>query len=90
MKKLSLVLTAFFILVTMVNATHASDVARIDKDELKAMLGSPDLVVVDVRTGTDWNSSEFKIKGAVREDPGQATTWMNNYPKEKTLVFYCA
>ena len=89
MKKLSLVLTAVFILGTMVNVTYASDVPRMGTDQLKAVLGSPDVIVVDVRTGADWNSSEFKIKGAVREDPEQVTAWMNNYPKDKTLVFYC-
>jgi rhodanese-related sulfurtransferase len=31
-----------------------------------------------------------KIKGAVREDLEKVDTWMNKYPKDKTLVFYCA
>ena len=48
----------------------ASDVALMEKDELKDMLGSADLVVLDVRAGRDWSSSEFKIAGATREDPG--------------------
>lgn len=90
MKKLALGLTAVFLLVTMVNVIYASDVPRIEKDDLKEMLGSADLIVVDVRTGADWNSSEFKIKGAVREDPGQVSKWMTKYPSDKTLVFYCA
>ena len=47
-----------------------------------------DLVIIDDRTGADWSASEFKIKGAVREDPGKVEAWMEKYPKDKTLVFY--
>ena len=68
----------------------ASEVKRITKDELKAMFGDPSLVVVDVRTEGDWMNSEFKIKGAVREDPARVATWTGKYGKDKTLVFYCA
>jgi len=59
------------------------------KEELKAMLGSPNLVVIDVRYGKDWTDSDLKIKGAVREDPRAIVSWANKYPKDKTLVFYC-
>jgi len=68
----------------------AGNVQTMDKEELKKMLGSPDLVLLDVRTGKDWSSSEFKIKGAVRlqsDDIAQATS---SYKKEKTIVLYCA
>lgn len=67
----------------------ADEVPRMTKEELKGLLGSPDLVIVDVRRGQDWNSSEFKIKGSVRESvrgPG----WAKNYDKNKTIVLYCA
>jgi rhodanese-related sulfurtransferase len=60
------------------------------KEELRAMLGNPNLVVIDVRYGRDWTDSDLKIKGAVREDPGAIDSWANKYPKDKTLVFYCA
>lgn len=65
-------------------------VEKMDKDELKEMLGSPDLVLYDVRRGQDWDASEFKIEGAKRlagEDVAAATQEVG---KEKTLVFYCA
>jgi rhodanese-related sulfurtransferase len=68
----------------------AEDVKRITKEELKGMLSDPSVIVVDVRTEGDWKGSEFKIKGAVREDPGQVASWMGKYGKDKTLVFYCA
>ena len=63
---------------------------RMTKDELKAMLGSPDLIIIDVRYGKDWTESDVKIKGAVREDPEAFDSWAKKYPKDKTLVFYCA
>lgn len=68
----------------------AGDVQIMNKDGLKDMLGSEDLVVIDVRTGTDWSSSEFKIKGAVREEPGETASWAGKYSKDKTVVLYCA
>jgi rhodanese-related sulfurtransferase len=54
------------------------------------MMNNPDLVIIDVRTGRDWASSESKIKGAVREEPNKAESWADKYEKSKTLVLYCA
>ena len=68
----------------------AGDVPRMTREELKGMLGSPNLVLLDVRASVDWLGSQFQIKGAVREDPKKVTSWMDKYPKDKTLVFYCA
>jgi rhodanese-related sulfurtransferase len=68
----------------------SADVPRMTKEELKAMLNSPNLILIDVRTQRDWKESDLKIKGAVREDPGAVDPWANKYPKDKTLVFYCA
>jgi 3-mercaptopyruvate sulfurtransferase SseA len=68
----------------------AAEVPRMPADELKAKLGSPDLVIVDVRVAQDWSASETKIKGAVRVDPDQVNSWIANQPKDKTYVFYCA
>ncbi len=68
----------------------AADIPTIDKDELKGMIGSADLVVLDVRTGRDWSSSEFMIKGSSREEPSDIDSWAGNYDKEKTIVLYCA
>jgi rhodanese-related sulfurtransferase len=60
------------------------------KDELKGLLGGAELVVIDVRTAGDWQGSTEKIAGAIREEPGAEAAWAANYPKEKTLVLYCA
>jgi len=70
-------------------STHA-DVPRMLADELDSRLSDTDLVVIDVRAGRDWTESEWKIKGAVRADPGRLEYWVGNFPKEKTIVLYCA
>ncbi len=88
MKKL-LVLLAFFLFATTGPAL-AADVPPMSKDELKSRLGSPNLVILDVRTGRDWSSSEFKIQGAVRASGEDFAMWSKQYPKDKTLVLYCA
>jgi hypothetical protein len=71
-------------------SAKSAEAPRMTKDKLKGMLGSPDLVIVDVRTESGWTESDLKIKGAVREDPGAVESWAIKYPKDKTLVFYCA
>jgi rhodanese-related sulfurtransferase len=73
-----------------VTSVLSADVPRMTKDELKALLGNPDLVILDVRASSDWTASDLKIKGAVREDPNDTESWANKYSKDKTLVLYCA
>jgi rhodanese-related sulfurtransferase len=78
----------WLVLGAVVTVSLAAEPPRISKEELQAMLGNPDLVIIDDRTGSDWTASEFKIKGAIREDPNKVEAWMDKYPKDKTLVFY--
>ena len=68
----------------------AGDAPTMSKDELKAQLASKDLVILDVRSGRDWSSSEFKIKGAVRAAGSDLAKWSANYKKDQKLVLYCA
>lgn len=77
-------------IVFFASHTLAADVQTIDKDELKQRLGSADLVVLDVRRGSDWDSSEFKIKGALRANPSEVQKWAGTYSPDKTYVLYCA
>ena len=73
---------------TIVPCASAQEVSKVTKEELKGMLGNPDVTIIDVRSGRGWDDSTLKIKGAVREDPGDVNSWMAKYPKGKTLVFY--
>lgn len=61
---------------------------RMTKEELKALLSHPDLIIIDVRYGRAWTGSDSKIQGAVREDPEGLKTWADKYSKDKTIVFY--
>ena len=53
------------------------------------MLGSSDLIIIDVRIGRDWKSSPLKVKGAVWEDFLDVDTSAQKYPEDKTIVLYC-
>ena len=68
----------------------ANDAPRIPKEEVKAKLGSPAVVILDVRASRDWKKSDSMIKEAVREDPKKVKDWAKKYPQEKTLILYCA
>ena len=89
-KRLLLGLLIFLVVGGCTMFEKSVDAPRITKDKLKAMLGAPDLLLIDVRYGNDWTESDLKIKGAVREDPKTFDSWANKLPKDKTLVFYCA
>jgi rhodanese-related sulfurtransferase len=72
------------------NTALAADVSRITKEQLKSRIGDSDIVILDVRRSGDWKASPSKIQGAVREDPADVDSWAAKYPKETTLVLYCA
>jgi hypothetical protein len=90
MTVLMAIIMVFAVVALFASPALAQDVKRMSIEELKGMLGNPDLVIVDVRRDGDWTKDKNKIKGAVREDPEKVDTWMSKYPKDKTLVFYCA
>lgn len=83
-------LLAASMFVGIISAYAASDVPRMNKDDLKALLANPDLIIIDVRTGKDWKSSEFKIQGATHVSSAEYESWAGNYPKDKKIVIYCA
>jgi len=89
-KKLLIVLVLISVAAVWSTSAASDDAPKMTKDELKAMLGNPDLTIIDVRTSTDWTGSDMKITGAVREDPGEVTSWAGKYPKDKRIVLYCA
>jgi len=66
----------------------AQDVSRMTKEELKGILGHPDVVVIDVRYSQNWQDSDLKIKSAIRGNPDNFSSWFDQFPKEKTLVLY--
>jgi rhodanese-related sulfurtransferase len=81
---------SFGLVVLLCTSVQSQEVPRITKEELKEMLGKPEVIVVDVRAASDWTASTTKIRGAVREETDKIDSWMSKYSKDKTLVFYCA
>ena len=75
---------------TWTMSTMSEGVPRMTKEELKAMLDNPNLVIIDVRAGTDWLRSDVKIKGAVREDYSDVKSWAHKYSKGRLIILYCA
>jgi hypothetical protein len=82
------ILAAVFTL--LVSTSAVANVDKMTKEELIKNMGEENVLILDVRTGRDWSSSEFKIKGADRTAPQDFQSWSNKYPKDKTLVLYCA
>ena len=71
-------------------AASTDQVPRMTKEQLKPLLGNPDVVVLDVRLAREWNESPIKIKGAIRLDYKEnLKSVMDTVPKDKRLVFYC-
>ena len=86
----SVVSIVLLALVALVGVARADGGHMMTKEQLLPLLGKPDVIVIDVRTNYDWDSSKVKIKGAVREEGMKFASWMKKYPKDKTIVFYCA
>ena len=82
---------SFFAVLLFLAATplFADSVPKMDKEALKSMLGTDKLVILDVRQDRDWNTSQMKIKDAMRVDNGDLSFAMK-LPKDTTIVLYCA
>ena len=91
-KKLTTFLGLTFLLLFAfaMPAYGADDAPRISTEELQAMLGSSDLVLLDVRTAKDWKKSDRKIVGSVRVDPIDVSSWAGDYSKDQKIILYCA
>lgn len=75
----------------MAGGAFAGDkVPRMDAPKLVTMLDSPDVLIIDVRRGKDWEGSELMIKNAHRKAYNDVDAWMAELPKDKTIVLYCA
>ncbi len=68
----------------------SGDAPRITMEELKSILGDPNLVIIDSLVGDQWETVAQKLPGAVRENPDDVESWADKYPKDKTIVTYCA
>lgn len=85
-------LAAVLMLVAMSGYTappaSVEQVPRLTKEQVKDMLGKPDVVMVDVRYIKQYEQSDKKLPGAVFVDPERFDEFVKNYPKDKTYVLY--
>jgi len=86
---LSTILMGIIILISN-GQVRAGDPLAMTKEQLLPLLGKSDTIIIDVRSKYDWDNSKVKIKGAVRQDGMKFGSWMKQYPKNKTIVLYCA
>lgn len=83
--------TAVAVALALVHGiAKAADVQRMTTAELNKRLGDASLVVLDVRSSADWQSSDLMVAGAVRKSPGATTAWAGELDRSKTIVLYCA
>ncbi len=71
-----------------VTAASPEEIHKIPKDKARSMLERSELTAIDVRMPHDWEASDVKIFGAIREDPKDVGSWANKYPKDKALLLY--
>lgn len=83
-------MAALLLLLTAGGPAAAAEVPLMTTEELRADLGSEDVLVLDARSGRDWSSSEFKIRGARRTAPHDYAEWSQTLPRDRRLVLYCA
>ena len=66
------------------------EIPRISTEELKSILGTPDLILLDSRIVKEWRKSDRKIVGAIRVDPHDVSSWAGDYSKDQKIVVYCS
>ena len=76
------------LLILFAIQTSASELSMISINQLKLILDNQKVIIIDVRGTEDWQSSDVKIKGAVRRAPQNYESWAGDLPKDKALVLY--
>jgi activator of HSP90 ATPase len=69
-------------------AALTEEARRVTVQELKDLLDKNEAVVYDTRSRMDYDSSH--IKGALSMPVGEVETRIDELPKDKLIVFYCA
>lgn len=82
------IVAALFAWQAMGLAAGEEQIPRMTKEELKPLLGTPEVVVLDVRF--EGGNAPMKIAGAVHENLEKVADWSFKYPKEKRIVLYCS
>jgi hypothetical protein len=80
----SVLLAGFVINVDPTDASSSGDIPFISIAELKAKLGEPSVVILDVRIPKHIAASRFKVKGAVWVKPKEIDQWVQSFTKDAT------
>jgi rhodanese-related sulfurtransferase len=57
--------------------------------ELKKLLDSKSVILLDVRRKADYEAAPDLIPGAAWRDPEQVESWSRELPKDRPVVVYC-
>ena len=82
---LSALLVGFAVNTDPADASSTGDIPFISIEELKAKLGEPSVVVLDVRIPKHINASPFKIKSAVWVNPNEIDQWVHSFSKMQPM-----
>jgi hypothetical protein len=66
-----------------------AEISSIAPEKLEEMLGAPDLIVVDVRSDGQRESSGKKIRSAITVQSNQLESWSKDMPTGGRIVLYC-
>ncbi len=61
----------------------------LNSEELKSLISSDSIQLIDVRRKEDKDESTDSILDAPWYDPTQITYWKNSLDKEKEIIIYC-
>ena len=61
----------------------------VSPSELKKLLDSKSVTLVDVRRKADYEAEPNLIPGAAWRDPEQVGSWSRELPKDRPVVVYC-
>lgn len=89
-KKTVVSATSLFLLSILLYSCAIVKVQKLQPSDLESMLDKSGVVIIDARRDKEWNESDVKIEGAVRENPDDVPSWAGKYRKDKLIVVYCA
>ena len=87
-KPLTVTFVSLLLLIFFCGSAAGLSYQKISKEEVRELLDRNDVVIFDVREPRDWESSQLKIKSALRLDLNKTKLSDLKVPKDITLVLY--
>lgn len=82
-------LAAALLLFGMAAPVVGAEISRIGPEKLEGMLGAPDLMVVDLRSTGQRESSGRKIRSAILVQASRLEDWTGDLAPKARIVLYC-